>query len=47
MIDRWTYYALEFLERVHQGSRITLKEMVREIERGVRGDKRDRERSER
>ena len=27
-MDRWTYYALEFLEKVHQGSKFTLKEMV-------------------
>lgn len=28
IIDRWTYYALEFLEQVTPGSRATLKEFV-------------------
>ncbi len=28
VIDRWTYYALEFLERVNSGSKATLRQFV-------------------
>ena len=28
IIDRWTYYALEFLERVNSGSKATLQQFV-------------------
>ena len=28
IIDRWTYYALEFLEKVTSGSKATLKDFV-------------------
>lgn len=28
IIDRWTYYALEFLEKVRPGSKATLQDFV-------------------